>query len=137
MSNRLLILAAATAAVVGAASVASASAAPESSSWSETHFVPLETIEVPIVGPHRIEGSLRVKLVLDARDAGAADAIAKHLPQLRTTSLAATLEFSRLYASGLAPVNAERLRSDLTAALQRQDQGIERVLIVEVGAQPA
>ena len=137
MPKRLLILAAAIAAAAGVSNVALASSAEESASMEEPHFVPLDAIEVPIVGSDRIEGTLRVKLVLAASDAGSADVLAERVPQLRTASLAATMEFSRLYASGLAPVDAQLLRSTLTEALKRQDPAVARVLVVEVAAEAA
>ncbi len=137
MPKRLLNVAAALVALAGASNVALASAAAGETNSREPHFVPLDAIEVPIVGSSRIEGTLRVKLVLDAQDAAAADALGERLPQLRASSLAASLEFSRLYASGLAPVNAELLRSEMMAALKRDYPGVAQVLVVEVGAQPA
>ena len=137
MANRLLNLTAALVAVAGASNVALASSGDAPASAAAPNFVALEPIEVPIIGPHKIEGSLRVKLVLDAGQDGSADAISEQLPQVRAISLATTLEFSRLYASGLTPVNAELLRSELTAALKPYDKIIERVLVVEIGAQAA
>ncbi len=137
MPNRLLNVTAALVALAGASNVAMASAAAEGAPGGEPHFVPLDAIEVPIVGSSRIEGMLRVKLVLDARDAAAAEALGERLPQLRASSLAASLEFSRLYASGLAAVNAELLRSEMTAALKREHPGVAQVLVIEVAAQPA
>ncbi len=137
MPKALLNVAAALVALAGASNVALASAGGGDTSGGEPHFVPLDAIEVPIVGSSRVEGTLRVKLVLDAQDAAAADALGERLPQLRSSSLAATLEFSRLYASGFVPVNAELLRSEMTAALKREHPGVAQVLIVEVAAQPA
>lgn len=137
MPKRLLILASAIAAAAGASNVALASSAEEGASTGEPHYVPLDTIEVPIVGSDRIEGSLRVKLVLDASDAGSADALAGRVPQLRAAAVAAAMEFSHLYASGLTPVDAQLLRSTLTAALKRQDPDVARVLVVEVAAEAA
>lgn len=103
----------------------------------DPRFVVLSEITTPIVGESRIEGALSVTLVVEAADAGAADALRARMPELRTTSLTATLEFSRLYASGYMPVNAERLSADLNAALKRAYPGIARVLIVKLGAVPA
>ncbi len=137
MPKRLLNVAAALVALAGASNVALASAAAGETNSREPHFVALDAIEVPIVGSSRIEGTLRVKLVLDAQDGAAAEALGERLPQLRASSLAASLEFSRLYASGLAAVNAELLRSEMTAALKRDYPEVAQVLVVEVGAQPA
>ena len=127
------------AAVVAAASanVARASGSEADASAAEPHFVPLDEIKVPIVGSTRIEGNLRVKLVIDAKDGAGADQLCERLPQLRSTALAATLEFSRLYASGLAPVNAELLRSEVTAAVTHHHKDVARVLVVEVAAERA
>ena len=59
------------------------------------------------------------------------------MPRLRSATLAAALEFSRLYASPMRAVDAEMLSRDLTTALQHEEPGISRVLIVEVAARPA
>jgi hypothetical protein len=98
------------------------------------NFVTLEEISVPIVEGARADGRLRLKLVLEAQDAAAAERLLAALPLLRATSLSAALEFARLYASPMTPVDVGRLSSDLTAALKKQDAGIARVLIVEVAA---
>jgi hypothetical protein len=101
-----------------------------------THFVPLEDVVVPIVGSTRVEGTLRVRMVVEAADEGAAASVSDRMPELRATSLAAAVEHSRLYASALAPVNAERLRGDMTAALKRANPAVAGVLLTEVSAFP-
>jgi hypothetical protein len=100
-------------------------------------FVPLDEITTPIFGDSRIEGALSVTLVIEAKDAQTAAALKTQMPSLRASSLAATIEFARLYASGFLPVNAERLGADLTAGLKRDHPGIVRVLITRVMAVPA
>ncbi len=100
-------------------------------------FVKLNEITTPIFGESRVEGALSVTLIVQAADQKTADALKAQMPELRAVSLAATLEFARLYASGFLPVNAERLSADLNAALKRNHPGIVRVLIVKVGAVPA
>ena len=47
------------------------------------------------------------------------------------------MEFARLYASPMTPVNVDRLADDMTAALRRGDRQVARVLVVEVAASRA
>ncbi len=101
------------------------------------YFVKLSEITTPIFGENRVEGALSVTLVLQATDTNAAEALGEKLPELRAVSLATTLEFARLHASGFLPVNAEQLSAELNTALKRNHPGIVRVLIVKVGALPA
>ena len=135
MRRQIVIVATALSGLAGG-SVASA-ADPAAVAVNDPHFVPLERITAPIFSTSRIEGSVDVTLVLQAADAGAAATMTRHMPELRAASLAATMEFARLYASGLTAVNAEQLSADLTTALKRTDPAIARVLIVKVAAQPA
>jgi hypothetical protein len=100
-------------------------------------FVPIAEITTPIFGDSRVEGALSVTLVIEAKDAQAAVALKAQMPSLRASSLAATIEFARLYASGFLPVDAERLSADLNAGLKRDHPGIVRVLITRVIAVPA
>lgn len=104
---------------------------------TEPHFVPMQEISLPIIDGDRLEGALKVTMVLAASDSAAAERVAASLPRLRSASLAATLEFSRLYASPMRPVNAEMLSRDLTEALQQEDPDIVQALIVNVAARPA
>jgi hypothetical protein len=101
------------------------------------HLVPMEVIRVPVVEGNRADGTLQVKLVLVAKDGAAAGEATADLPQLRATSVAAALEFARLYASPMLPVDVKRLSEDMTAAIHHQDQRISRVLVVEVMASRA
>jgi flagellar basal body-associated protein FliL len=97
--------------VLAAGGFASASAlASAGGEPAELHPVPLEELEVPIVDSGRVDGTLRVKFVLNASDDTAADALAARQPELRSLALGATTDFGRIYASGLAPVNAEILK---------------------------
>ena len=101
----------------------------------EPHFVSMDAIIVPIVGSDHFEGSLRLKLVLAAKDAEQLDRLTAKLPELRAVSIASSIEFSRLFTSPHTPVDARRLSADLTTALRTTDNGIARVLIVEVSAE--
>jgi len=98
------------------------------------HLVEMDEIRVPIIDGDRAAGTLRFKLVLETRSEAAAHDVTATLPLLRAASLSAGIEFARLYASPMLPVDARRLATDLTAALQAQDPGIARVLLVEVQA---
>ncbi|MET0309661.1 MAG: hypothetical protein ABW023_13220 [Sphingomonas sp.] len=98
------------------------------------HLVAMDEIIVPIIDADHMAGSLRFKLVLDAGSDEVAKRVTKDLPILRAATVAAGLEFARLNASGLRAVDAGQLDQDLTAALKAAEPGINRVLIVEVGA---
>lgn len=100
----------------------------------DAHLVPMDELAVPILDGARPAGTLRLKLVLAMADAGAAERAGASLPPLRAASLGAALEFARLYASPMTPVNAERLAGDMTAALHGADAAVSRVLVVEVAA---
>jgi hypothetical protein len=101
-----------------------------------TAFVPLDEVVVPIVGSTRVEGTLRIRMVVETADQNAAASVSNRMPELRAIGLAAAVEHSRLYASALAPVNAERLRGDMTEALKRANPAVGRVLVTEVSAFP-
>ena len=138
MPKKLLIAGVLATAAVGASGVAIADGGNGTDAIvGDPHFIALDEIAVPIVGSDRIEGTLRVKLVVEAADAESVAIIENHLPALRATSVAAMIEFSRLHASALAAVNAERLKADMTAALTQEHAAIARVLVVEVIAQRA
>jgi hypothetical protein len=98
------------------------------------HLVPMDEISVPIIDADRVNGALRFKLVLEAKDADTAAGMTARLPELRAATVAAALEFARLNASGLRAVDAARLDHDLTAALKGSEPGLSRLLIVEVAA---
>lgn len=108
-------------------------AAADGGDSAELHLVPLEEIRVPIVDGARSDGVLRIKLVLEASNAAAADALNAQLPVVRAATLAAALEFGRLYASPMMPVNAEQLAGDLKTALHDAG-GVRRVLVTQVAA---
>lgn len=118
-------------ALVGVASAADGA----ESGHATPEFLTMPQIVVPIVGSDRIEGTLKLKLVLAAKDSASLAHLTERLPELRAVSLASAIEFSRLYASPQTPVDARRLSTDLTAALHAADPGIARVLIVEVSAE--
>lgn len=98
------------------------------------HLVPMDEVSVPIIEADRVNGALRFKLVLDAKDATTAEEMTGRLPELRATTVAAAIEFARLNASGLRAVDAAQLDHDLTAALKAEEPGLSRLLIVEVAA---
>lgn len=98
------------------------------------HLVPMDEVSVPIVDADRVNGAMRFKLVLEAKDADTAAGMTARLPELRATTVAAALEFARLNASGLRAVDAAQLDHDLTAALKASEPGLARLLIVEVAA---
>lgn len=97
-------------------------------------LVPMEEISVPIVDAGRIDGVLRVSIVLEARDAAGAASLAQRMPELRAAGLGAAIEFARLHASPFTPVNVRKLSDALTPALRGVDPGIARILIVKVSA---
>lgn len=127
------VTAAAVSALLPAGGAVAAGGAPA----DELHLVPMAEITVPIIDGDRLEGQLRVKLMLDTGSSRLARDVKTAMPELRFASIAAASEFSRLYASGFRAVDVERLSADLDAALRRQNPGIKRVLIVEVAATPA
>lgn len=129
MAKHLLI-----AGIVASAPLVAAAADEPAAASESPNFVTLDEIAAPIVGSDRIEGTLRVTLVIEAADAEAAADFADRLPELRAASLAATHEFSRLHASAYAAVNAEQLRHELTVALKRTHPRIAQVLVVELTA---
>lgn len=97
-------------------------------------LVKLDQIDAPIVDAGRIGGVLHLTLVVEARTSATASALAKRMPELRSASLAAAIEFARLRASPFTAVDVERLQQTLTPALRRVDPGIARVLIVRATA---
>lgn len=130
---RKALISAAVIAFPGAASMALA-ARTEVLPSAEPHFVTLPEVEVPVIDGERINGRLLFDVVIDAVDAPAATRLALATPRLRSASIAAGIEFSRLHVSGLTPVDAELLSRELTVALRHEDAEIARVLIVRVGA---
>ena len=118
-----------------AAAVASASAANAPLPQREPpQLVVMPPIIVPIVGSGRLDGALHLKLVLAATDAPGLARLTQRLPALRAASVAGAIEFSRLYASPRAPVNAAALRTALTTVLRAEDGAVADILIVEVSA---
>ena len=97
-------------------------------------FVAMGEISVPIVDAGRIDGVLRVSIVLEARDAAGASRLARKMPELRAAGLGAAIEFARLHASPFTPVNVHKLAGTLEPALRGVDGTIARILIVKVSA---
>jgi hypothetical protein len=134
MRKRLPIAGAALVAAAGGSIAIATGSSAQAVPAAVPHFIPLDQVTVPIVGPNRVDGTLRVGLVLNATDAAAAADLTEQMPRLRADMLAAAVEFSRLYASGFAAVDVRQLSADMTAALKREYPGIDQVLIVEVAA---
>lgn len=101
---------------------------------SDLAFVAMEPITVPIVDAGLVMGSLRFRIVLEAKDEEAVQALSDELPRLRAEALSAGSEFSRLSASPFMAVDARQLSDDLSKALGERKSGIARVLLVEVSA---
>lgn len=133
-----IAMAIAALALAGGGTIAATSASAEDPiATGEPHLVPMQEISVPIIDGDRLHGSFRVRTVLAATDAAEAARITAALPRLRSASVIAALEFSRLHASPMRAVDAELLSGDLTEALKLEEPGIARALIVEVAARPA
>jgi PBP1b-binding outer membrane lipoprotein LpoB len=103
---------------------------------ADPHLVPMEELSVPIIDGDRLDGAFMLNVVLAMPDAAAAERAAADMPHLRSASLAAALEFSRLYASPMRAVDTELLSENLAEALQNNGAGVSRVLIVKVAARP-
>ena len=127
-----------SAAVVGAGASAVSSLAsaprPASSPASEPHLVTISDIVVPVIDAERMNGRLSFDIVIAATDADAATRLATRVARLRSTTIESGLEFSRLYVSGLRPVDAQLLAGDLTKSLRAANPDIDRVLVVKVTA---
>jgi hypothetical protein len=135
--RKRLLIASAALLVIAAGGIASASVTGLSPAGAaEPHLVPIEMLEVPIVDSGHLDGTLRVRFTVNAASGSDADALGERLPELRSLALGAATEFSRIYASGLAPVNAEILKSKVKAALQQDHPEIADVLVVQVSAEP-
>lgn len=124
-------------ALLAAVPVSSASGAGGGGKGSAEGLIDMEAIAVPIVDGAKLQGTLRFRVVLEAHDAEAAARIAADLPGLRAEALATGAEFSRLRASPFLAVDAQKLSDELTEALHAYDEGIDRVLLVEVAARTA
>ena len=97
-------------------------------------FVAMEEIAVPIVDAGRIDGVLRISIVVEGRDTAGPASLARKMPELRAAGLSAAIEFARLHASPFTPVDVRRLSGTLAPALRGVDGTIARVLIVKVSA---
>lgn len=100
-------------------------------------YVAMDEISVPIIDAGRIDGMLRVSIVLEARDTAGAASLARKMPELRAAGLGAAIEFARLHASPFTPVNVHKLAGTLEPALRGVDGTIARILIVKVSARAA
>lgn len=97
-------------------------------------FIGMDEIRVPVVDGDRIGTTLRLKIVLRAKDAEAAAAITTDLPAIRSAALGTALDFGRLYASAMTPVDAGLLSARLSGAIGGLEPRIEKVLLIEVAA---
>lgn len=132
MSKKTLFKAASLLALASTGSANAADGVP--ADRPEPQFVPMPLIVVPIIGSDSIEGSLRFKLVLAAKDEAGKEHLTEKLPVLRAVSVAGAMEFARLFASAQRPVDVSKLSTDLTQVLKTADAQVDRVLIVEVSA---
>lgn len=121
-------------AVASVAASHGGSALGSSKGGEGVHLVAMDPLDVPIVEGDRSDGRLRLKLVLRAPDEAGAALLQEAMPALRETSLATASEFARLYATPFAPVDAQRLATDMATALRARHRGIDTVLLVEVFA---
>ena len=139
MTRKILLTGSALVAAIAPGSALGAGGGGEGGDGSAAlsgNLVAMDAIAVPIVDGARLQGSLRFTVVIEASDRGAAMRLAGDMPGLRAEALATGAEFSRLRASPFLAVDARRLSSDLTDALSARDEGIARVLLVEVVAKP-
>lgn len=100
----------------------------------EPMLVDMTSVAVPIVDGDRVEGTLRVKLALNAADSQGMDKVTAALPRLRSTTLVTMVEFARLYASPFRAVDNDKLSRTLSEALRREEPAVADVLLVEVVA---
>lgn len=107
---------------------------PANSPASEPHLVTISDIVVPIIDANRLGGRLSFDIVIDAVDASAAGRLTAASARLRSTIITSGLEFSRLYASGSRPVDAEELALEMTRSLRATNADIDRVLVVKLAA---
>jgi hypothetical protein len=114
-----------------------AAAGPTAAPAEDPYFVALDEISVPIVDGDRVTGRLRFRAVIAARDDAGRERLNAEIPRLRSEALVAGLEFSRLRAAGLRPVDAQALADALSAALQPGNPDIGRVLLVKTAAEVA
>ena len=101
------------------------------------NFVYMPEINVPIVDAGRLDGILRIKVVLQPRSDAAAIRLATRMPELRAAGLSAAIEYARLYASPYTPIDVEKLTAAMATSLTSVDGGIGKVLIVKVTAKTA
>jgi hypothetical protein len=99
-------------------------------------YLTLTPIELPIFESGRIEGHVSATLVLEGQSRDAVTALTDQLPTIRSRLLSSMIEFNRLNASGLAPIDAELLSQRLNNRSITPNTGIRRVLIVELSSIP-
>lgn len=100
-------------------------------------FLSVDDITTPIFSTGGIDGSLSMSVAIQTSNETMVRELREKMPELRAAILTSTLEFSRLYASGFTPVDAERLDGELSSALKRVHPGAEKVLILKLSANPA
>ena len=134
--RKLMAIAGSALLLAGTGTVAATARGNTVDPTADPHLVQMEEISVPIIDGDRLDGAFKLNVVLSMPDAAAAEHASADMPRLRSASLAAALEFSRLYASPMRAVDTELLSESLTEALQADGSGVSRVLIVKVAARP-
>lgn len=122
-----------TPAIAGAQEGGKPAAAAQAETFSD-RFVYMPEISAPIVDAGRLDGVLRIRVVLQPRTSTAATRLADRMPVLSAAGLSAAMEYARLYASPYTTVDVEKLTASMAASLKRVDAGIGKVLIVKVTA---
>ena len=100
-------------------------------------FLPVPEITTPIIDASRLDGAVKVLATIETADQVTLSEVREDMPRVRADMYAATLEFSRLYASGFRAVDARRLGEQLSDAVRRSHPGVSRVLILKLSAEPA
>ena len=118
--------------LVLAVAVATAAGRPVVRGPNPSAFVPMDNIVVPIVDANHVEGTLDFILVIAASDDAAATRIKAASASMRSRAMTAGLEFSRLYATRLSAVDAPQLARELDKALKKDNDDVQKVLLVEV-----
>ena len=98
------------------------------------HFVQMPEIVVPIIDGDRIDGRLTFDVVIAAVDEPGSTRISAAAPELRAAAVMAGMEFARLEASALGPVDAQALAARLSTSIKRLDPAITAILVQKVRA---
>ena len=90
---------------------------------------------MPIIDGDSVTGRLKFRIAIAARDDAGAERLIARIPRLRAEPLMVRLEFSRLHAAGLRPVDAAALTQALAAELKPGNPDIGRILLVATSAE--